>query len=163
MAFPTGNECKLYRLTTGSRASWGTKTDGVAGAVSAPSSLDEVPNVQDLTINMSKSEAEFSTRGSAFKLTRGTLIEASVEFSIPFETSNTDYEAFRKAFLTGTVIACAVLDGDKATAGTTGLWADFEVIDFTHEQPLEEGVMVSVTMKPGPSSVAPEWVKVTSS
>lgn len=161
MPFPTGNECKLYRLSTGTRASWGSKTDGVATA-SAPASLDEVPNVQDLTINLGKSEAEFSSRASAFKLTRGTLIETSVEFAIPFESSNADYEAFRKAFLTNTVIACAVLDGDKATTGTTGLWADFEVIDFTHEQPLEEGVMVNVTIKPAPSAVAPEWVKVGS-
>ncbi len=160
MAFPTGLDCKIYRLSTGTRASWGSKTDGVATAA-APSNLDEVPNVKDVTINLGKSEAEFTSRASSFKLTRGTTIETSVEFVMPYETSNTDYEAFRKAFLTNVVIACAVLDGDKATTGTTGLWADFEVIDFTHEQPLEDGVMVNVTLKPAPSGVAPEWVKVS--
>jgi hypothetical protein len=66
------------------------------------------------------------------------------------------------AWLNRTALPMAILDGDQDEVGTMGLWADFKVISFSKSEPLEEGQMVSVTVKPAYSTVAPEWVKVTS-
>lgn len=147
-----GFECKLYRLSTGTRAAW--------PATGAPTGLNEVTIARDVTLAIEKGEADVSRRGSAWKLTRGALKDASVEFNLVLRKGDTEYEAIRDAFINGTPLALAVLDDGSATAGAEGLWADWEVLKFSRNETLEEGVTFDVTIKPTDSDVPPEWVTV---
>ena len=153
MSFVIGFDAKLYYLTTGTRATW--------PGSGAPANLDEVPNVRDLTLNLSKTEADVTTRGGAgWRQIIAALKDASVEFEMVYDNADADFTAFQDSFINNTVIPCAVLDGGSATAGTQGLWADFMVTGFEQQQPLDGAVMVRVTIKPTYSSVAPEWITV---
>ncbi len=79
-----------------------------------------------------------------------------------YDPADTGFAKILGGWLNRTLLPMAILDGDETVVGTMGLWADFKVISFSKGEPLEEGQMVSVTIKPAYSDVAPEWVKVTS-
>lgn len=148
-----GLDAKLYRLSTGTRAAW--------PGTGSPSNLDEIPNVRDLTLNLSRAEADVTTRGSnGWRVTVGALKDASLEFEMVWDPADTDFVAIRDAFMNGTTIALAALDQAKATTGAQGLWADWRVTGFSKTEPLEDAQKVSVTIKPSYSAVPPEWVTV---
>ena len=120
-------------------------------------------NVRDVTLNLEEGEADVTTRANnGWRATEPTLKEASIEFEMVYDPGDTGFTKFLGAWLNRTVLAVAILDGAKDTVGTMGLWADFKVTSFTKSEPLEEGQTVSVTIKPAYSTVAPEWVKVSS-
>ena len=157
-----GMDAKLYYLSTGERASWGTAdTDGIHEG-SAPASLIEMGNARDVTLNLEQGEADVTTRSnSGWRATEPTLKEGSVEFEMIYDPADAGFTKVLGAWLNRTPIAMAILDGAKDLAGVMGLWADFKVISFTKSEPLEEGQTVSVTIKPAYSAVAPEWVRVS--
>jgi hypothetical protein len=88
-----------------------------------------------------------------------TLKEASLEFTILYDTADTDFNAFQTAYFSNTPLALYVSDGDSTTE--KGLDADFSITGFSVEQNLEEAITVSITAKPtqigGSSSRAPAW------
>jgi len=145
-----GLNAKLYRGTAGSQAS------------------TEVKNVKDVTLNLESGEADVTTRGSnGWKISAATLKEASLEFTLLYDTDDSDFTAFQTAYFGGTPIALFV--ADRATSGSSsssahGLDADFVITGFNIEQPLEDAVSVSITAKPSMTSVsggtarAPQWV-----
>ena len=156
-----GIKAKCYFLPTGTRATWGVADADNVHNGPAPAALQEMPQVKDLTLNLSKGEADATTRGSGgWKVILAGLKEGSIEFEMLWEPADTAFQAFFKAWLTDSNIAVAALDGDKAAAGSQGLWADFQVTGFVKKEPLNEPQSVSITLKPGYSAVAPEWVKV---
>lgn len=163
MGFQLGKNAKLYRQTTGTRASWGTQnsTTKLYEATSAPSNLDEVTNVRDLKFPLKKALADVSIRGSEFRLQAGTLKEVEVTFGMVYDSADADMVALMTAYLSGANIALAILDGDKTTVGTIGMWADFQVTSFEKTEDLEGAQMVDVTVIPGYSAVVPEMVKLT--
>jgi hypothetical protein len=57
-------------------------------------------------------------------------------------------------------VALAILDGPSTTAGSQGLWADFEVMEFTREEPIEKEMLAKVKVAPTASAVPPQWVEV---
>jgi len=151
MAKKLGRQCKLYYSDT-----------LLDGSVNTPASVtwNEIQNVRDLTLNQEKGEADVTTRGSGgFRQTLGTLIDGSVEFEMLWETSDTAFSALQDAFYNDTEIALAVMDGDIDAAGSEGLVSNFSVTSFTRSEALEEGVTVSVTIKP---SSYTEWYVVSS-
>jgi hypothetical protein len=153
MAAKLGMSCKLYRQTTGTRAAW-------PGSGAAPN-LEEITNARDVTLNLEKGEADVTTRGNnGWRAMKSTLKDGSVEFEMVWDTSDDGFSALKDAFFNGTSIALAILDGASDTAGTEGLWADFEVMNFSRSEPLEEAVKANVTVKPTYSSVAAEWAVV---
>lgn len=153
--FILGLDAKMYRQTTGTRAAWpatGTAPD-----------LEEMGNVKDVTINLETGEADVTTRGgSGWRQTASTLKDGTVEFEMIHDPGDTDFTAIKNAWLNGTNIAMAVLDGASDTAGVQGLWADFQITNFSQSQPLEEAMTYSVTAKPARSDVAPAWITVGS-
>ena len=152
MGIKLGKDAKLYRGTL-ARAAW--------PAVGAPAGLDEVGNVKDLTLNLEKNESDVTVRNNdGWRGTVGVLKDASVEFQMLWDTSDPDFTAFRDAWLNDTDIVCAVLDGDSTTAGNQGLYADYQVLSFTRNEPLEEAMSVDVTIKPSATALAPEWITV---
>lgn len=155
-----GLHAKLY-YASASRATWGAAAaDGVHEGV-APT-LAEVANVKDLSIGLEKDEADITTRGNGgSEAVTGTLKKAPVEFEMIYNpTGDTAQLAMLNSYLASTPIAFAVLDGDAATAGTEGFWADFEVLAFKKGEQLKDAQMVNITMKPTFSAVAPEYVRV---
>jgi hypothetical protein len=162
MSVLLGKNAKLYRLTTGSRASWGsTNSEGFTSGA-APSNLSEVGNVRDLDMPMTKTLADITTRANNGWIAQvGTLKNGDVTFQMMYDSTDTHFVALWAAFINDSTVALAVLDGDKATTGTRGFWADFIVSTFGKTENLVEGQMVDVTLTPGPSSVAPQIVVVT--
>lgn len=162
MSFTLGYNCKLYRLTTGSRATWGAAgADGTSSAA-APANLDEVSNIENLKRPWNPEAIEANVRRLApFKSYIYGMVEVGCEFNFRHDSTDADYIAFRTAALTRTMIACAVLTGDKATSGTEGIWVDWMVAEFPFEEDLNAIVNVPVKLMPhADSTVAPQWVKV---
>ena len=132
-----------------------------ATAGTALASLTELTNIKDLTLNLEAGEADVTTRAnSGWKATGATLKEASVEFEMIALPSDAGFAAFRDAFLNGTLVALAVLDGESDAAGSEGLRGDFTITNFSRNEALEEAIKVSVTAK---LSVFSEWVEIASS
>ena len=94
-------------------------------------------------------------------VSRATLRRASFDVQFKYDPADTDFIAFMKSWLGNSGIALAILDGSSATAGTMGVWADFEVFDMNKTEPLEDAQTVTFTVRPTLTAVPPEWVKVT--
>lgn len=147
MAIVLGLSAKLYRGTAGQKAA------------------TLVTNVKDVTLNLESGEADVTTRATqGWKASAATLKEASLEFTILYDTSDADFTAFQTAYFSNTPIALFISDGATTGTGTSttssehGLDADFSITGFTLEQPLEEAVSVKITAKPTASTRAPTWV-----
>jgi hypothetical protein len=136
-----GLEAKLYRNT---------------GTYASPT-WDEVKNVKDLSLGLEKSEADVSNRESGWEMIRGALKKATIEFQMIYDTADTDWTAFKNAFLNGTAVELAVMDGPIATAGSEGLRASFEVLKWSHSQNLEEALMTDISIKPTRADNPPAW------
>jgi len=137
MAIVLGMDCVLYRGTAGSTAD------------------TEMSNVQDVTLNLECSESDVTTRGnSGWTATVATLKNGSVDFTMVWDTDDTDFTAIQSAWFNKTAIALFVADSNG-----TGLDADFTVTNFKRNEPLTEAVTVNVTAKPTYSTRAPSWVE----
>ena len=109
---------------------------GIAGATA----VTEVINVKDLVLK--EASLEF-----------GNLYD-TLEFRIMYDTKDADFTAFQNAYLSHTPMALFVTDGKGQ-----GFDADWSIIGFSVEQPLEEAMSVSVIAKPNASTRAPSWVQ----
>ena len=142
-----GRECKAYYSDT-----------LLDGANTGSVSWNEVDNIKDLTLNLDKDTADMKTRGSGgWGQERTTFKNATVEFQMLWKSSDPAFTAIRDAYLNDTEVAFAAMDGDIATSGKQGLASNFEVSNFTRNEPLEEGVTVDVTLTP---SSYTEWYEV---
>ena len=122
---------------------------------------NEITNVRDLTLNLEAGEADVTTRGNnGWRATVATLKDGSIEFEMIWDSEDTDFTAIRDAFLNKTAVELAVMDGDIVTSGSQGLRASFMVTSFSRNEPLEEAITVSVTMKPTYSANPPDWMTV---
>ncbi len=131
-----GINAKLYR--------------GAAGAQAAT----EMKNVKDVTLNLEKGEIDVTTRAAAgWRTYADGLKDASLEFEMNYDTTDSDYQALLQAFLSNTAQAFFVSDGSGK-----GLDADWVITGFNNSQPLEEATTVSVTAKPTLLTRAPQWV-----
>jgi len=135
MSYKLGLEAKLFH--------------GAAGATAAT----EMKNVKDVTLNLESSEADITTRASnGWKVTAAALKEASVEWTMVWDTADAGFTAVKTAYFGNTALGLFVSDG----AGS-GLDADFIVTGFSREEPLEEAITVKVTAKPTYLTRAPAW------
>lgn len=142
MAAKLGLDCKLYRNT---------------GSYASPT-WDLVGNVKDLTLSLEKSEADVTTRANGgFRATVGTLKDATVEFQMVADSSDTDFTAIQTAFFANTSIEFAILDGLVATTGSQGLRATMDILKFSRSEELENAVMFDVSIKPTYAANAPAW------
>lgn len=143
MALKLGKDAKAYRNT----GTWGTPV------------WDEVPNVKEVTSDISAGEADASSRASGgWESTLPTLKAATVEFQMNYDLGDADFTAIKNASLNGTVIDMWFLDGSSATSGNQGLRAEFSVIGFVRNEPLLEVMTVDVTLKASTvNGNNPEW------
>jgi hypothetical protein len=145
-----GLDCKLYRNT---------------GTYASPT-WNEITNVADVTVQLSKGEADTSTRASGWKTRKGTLKDASIDFQLKFVPGDTDFTALLASYTGNSSIELLALDGLLATTGSQGLRAVCEVFNFQQGQPLEGAVTFDVSAKPTPSfaaggeAIVPSWFTV---
>lgn len=120
---------------------------------------DLISNVKDLTLNLDKDETDVTTRASGgFKEFVDGLIDASIEFSMLWDTSDADFTAIRTAFFAKTAIEFLILDGLQATAGSQGLRVTCMIKAFTRNETLGEALMVDCTIRPVKNAnAAPAW------
>lgn len=158
MAVKLGHAARIYRGAA-PRATWGEAVDGTH--VGSAASLTEITTAKDVELSVDKEQADATTRGMrGWKATKGTLKDASLDVPLEYDPADPGYLALMKACMTDATIPLAVLDGDKATAGVEGLWADFEVVGVKKGEPLNGTQLITFTVKPGLSAVPPEWVRV---
>lgn len=162
MSVPLGLDAKVYRLTTGTRATWGTADSENFHEGAAPGNLTEIGDVRSVSYSQSKTRADISKRGLNYRRQKGALIDLEVTLEMIFDPANANHIHLADSFAGRTTIALAILSGDKATVGVEGIWADFEVMDMEKGEELEEGQIYNFTLVPGDSSVDPELVRVTS-
>jgi hypothetical protein len=127
-----GLDCKLFRNT----------------ATYASPTWDEITQVTDVNVSQTTATGDISSRASTFKLWRPGQKDLTLEFTLRYDSGNTDFTALQSAFTGRTGIDMWVADGASATAGTTGIRANWMITEFSHEQPLEDGVNVKVSAKP---------------
>lgn len=145
MGIKLGLDAKLYRNTS----------------VYATPTWDEITNIRDLTLNLEAGEADVTTRGNnGWRATVATLKDGSIEFEMIWDSEDPDFTAIRDGFLNKTAIELAVMDGGILVTGSQGLRASFMVTSFSRNEPLEEAISVSVTMKPTYSANPPDWMTV---
>lgn len=138
MGIRLGMEAKMYHGTAGATAT------------------TEMTNVKDVTLNLEKGEADVTTRGNqGWRATVGTLKDGSVEFEQVWDNTDSGFAAIKNAYFNDEPIALLILDAENGE----GLDADFSVTNFSRNEPLEEAITVSVTVKPTYSTRAPTWVE----
>jgi len=120
--------------------------------------LAEMSNVKDVTLNLEAGEADVTTRGNqGWRATAPTLRECTVEFEMLWKPGDAGFEAIKTAFLSSGQLRLAVLTGASDASGTEGPLGDFSITNFSRNEPLEEGVTVSVTAK---LAEFDQWVEV---
>ena len=120
----------------------GKAYQGPAGT--AIGSLVEITNIKDVSISMEAGEADVTTRGnSGWRATAATLRECSAEFEMLWKPTDVSFTAIKNAFLNATNLSMAFLS-EESGQGPLG---DFAVTNFSRNEPLEEGITVSVTVK----------------
>ena len=136
-----GGECFTYRNT---------------GTFASPV-WNEITNIEDNSLPLSKGQGEFKSRGSKYVLKKGGKIESGVEFKYVYDPGDDDWVALRDSFFNGTAIEMAIMDGPIATTGNQGLRASMEVMEIPRDEPLEEGVSVAVVCALTISDNEPAW------
>jgi len=135
--FTLGMDCKLYY-----------KTEPLTGPPDE-TGWTEIDNAKDVNLQQENGEADITTRANnGWRATAATLKEATIEFEMLWKPSDAAFAAIRDAWLNASEIAIAALDGAIDTAGNQGLVSNCMVTSFTRNEPLEEAVTVSVTLKP---------------
>jgi len=144
--FTLGMNCKLYRCAT---------LIDDSGNTPALATWLEIDNVKDLTLNLETGEADITTRANnGWRATAATLKDGSIEFEMLWKPGDAAFDAIQAAWAGANEIAFFAADGDEATSGTQGLAGNFSVTNFSRNEPLEEAVTASVTIKPSSYS---EW------
>ena len=147
--FVLGKDCKLYFGDV--------PLDGVT-ETAATMDWTELDNALDVNLNLSTGEADITTRANnGWKATAATLKEGSVEFEMLWKPTDAGFAAIIAAWLAGSEIPIAALDGAITVEGKKGLVSNCTVTNFSRSEPLEEAVKASVTLKP---SSFTEWYTV---
>jgi hypothetical protein len=157
-----GLNAKAYRCTT-TRATWGAADGNGMNGGAAHTGLDEITQAKDVKFSIDKGSADVSIRGNnGWASTLATLKDGEGTITMVYDPADADFVALMASYLLNTLIPLALLDNAKTVVGTMGIWADFSVTKMEKDEALTEGQMVTFTIKPGLSAVAPQWVKVTS-
>lgn len=121
----------------------------------------EVSTAQNVTLNLEKGEADVTTRGAdGWKETLFTNKDASVDFSLVWDTSDPSFSAIAKSFFEKDAdpLEMKFLDGPNGT----GLSGFFGIQKFSRDEQLDGALIANVTVKPtyagSDKSKKPKWV-----
>lgn len=128
-----------------------------AGSHASPS-WNQVENAQDIKIGDAWETFEASNRASPIKKFLPAQGDWSVEFSIIWDSSDTDLVALRTAYRAQTAVDMWVTDGLSATSGTSGPNCEWLITDFGLDMPLKDGQKITVKAVPHANcSFEPEY------
>jgi len=133
-----GLECKAYYASA-------VLSDDVTPATASWNEIDEA---RDITLTLERGEADVSSRASTWAAFKATLKNGRVDMELSYDATDTAYEALRDAWDSGDEIGIAIMDGDIETGGSEGFCANMSVLNMTRNEPLEDGVTVSVSLRP---------------
>ena len=123
---PLGMDAKLYV--------------GPAGEIAAT----EVKNAKDVSLGMESDMWDATTRGNkGVKAEVPTLMTVSVEWDMLWKPDDPNFQRIRNAFLNKAPVSLLVLDREDGE----GPDADFSIATFNRNEPVAEGITVSVTAK----------------
>ena len=146
MGVKLGLDCKLYYCAAG---------------IGGTPTWTEITAAREVTIPVSKGEADASTRGGGgWKATIGTLKDAAIDFELLYDPADAAAVAILSAFLSGATIGLCAAHGPIATAGTEYFKADCQILKFEEKEPLDNVVTVAVTAKPTYSANQPAFTTV---
>ena len=115
-------------------------------------------NTRDVTLPVEKDEWDATRRDSGgWEEIIATIKKGGVEFDMVYMATDADFIALETAFFTDAAIEFFIADGPVATAGTRGLRATCEIMRFSRDEKLKEGVVYRFGLKPTPADNAPEW------
>jgi hypothetical protein len=124
---------------------------GTAGATAATL----LTNVTDVTLTLEAGSADITTRAnSGWRAKVATLKEATLEFEMVWDSTDSGFTAVRTAFLDSSTIALLALD-KVSGQGPDGDWA---ITSFSRSEPLEEAIKAKVTAE---LSVFRSWQEAT--
>ncbi len=121
----------------------------------------EITTVKDVTFNLTKGDADGSSRASSWKGHLPTLKDMSLEYEILRTRLRTDCDALRDAFLNDTILDVAVADQAIATSGCEYLRADVFTMEFSRKEPLEGPVVIQIKQMPYVLDHEPAFVVVS--
>lgn len=118
-----------------------------------------ISNVKDVTLSLEKDEVDVTTRASGgFKEYVDGLIDASINFSMLWDTGNVAFTALQTAFFAKTAVELLVCDGVYSVTGTQGLKAACMVKTFSRGENLGEALTVDCVVRPVKNAnAAPSW------
>lgn len=140
----TGLKAKMYRNT---------------GTFATPVWV-EIVNIRDNTLNLEKGTADVSNRASDFRRVLTTLKNGTDDFQMVWDVGDPDFTAIQTAFFDDTLIDFAIMDGDITVSGNQGLRGEFEIVNFSRAEPLEDAVVADVSIALGFSANLPFWFTV---
>ena len=117
-------------------------------------------NVTDAKLDLSKQVADVTTRASGgYKQEMGTLMAGTIEFDMIWNPGDAGFTAIQSVFFSGLNVGMLILDGPIATAGSQGLQANMQVLDFTRDEKLTDAVKAHVKLSIGisVSGFQPTW------
>lgn len=151
MGYILGKDCKVFNNS----GTWASPT------------WDEFTNVEVAGSSIEAAEAEFKNRGLQFSQSAGGILTASIDLTLThFAGTDADYELLRDAIVVDpkTLLDMFIADGPSATSKTQGLRGYFTVLNMGRDEPLEDGVKNTFTIKPGVPVIVTElieWHKIT--
>lgn len=160
---PLGLSGNVY-YTTQARTTWAAtpSANGFYQASTAPQSVGNLSIIRNVDLVLKDSEADGTVRSSGgWKYSMNALREASLEMEIPWQPSDSGFQALQTAYLGRQTIAMVALDGSIATSGSQGPWADWTIIEFPRSEPIEKEMLSKVVVKLGvPPVYPPQWVQI---
>jgi len=145
--FILGMNCVLYYGVALTTAPTGAET------------WTEIDNTKSVGLTLDNGEADITTRAnSGWRATASTLKTASVEIEMLWLPGDTGFEAVKDAWLENEEIAIAAMSGSIVVADSEGLASNCVVTSFRRNEPLDDAVTVTATLKP---SSFTDWLVIT--
>lgn len=145
MAKKQGKEFKLYISTTLLTGATSTDVDARMTA----GDFNEVAAVTNVNNNSEKNEIELQTRenGGQTVYFDGAFQEG-IEVSLAYDTSDTRYTELQDAYINGTEIAVADVDGVLGAVGVKGWAGNCKVLAFNRPEGIDDAVVIDVRLRP---------------
>jgi hypothetical protein len=143
MANFLGKNAKAYVGTTAATAATQAAWETAVGLATI------ADKVKDLKTNLQKDTAEISDRSNAagFKTKVATLKDGTITFSMNWDPTSAVFTTLQDAYYNDTEIFFAALDRANAS-GAEGTAGNFQVSNFTRDEPLLGALTVDVELIP---------------
>ena len=138
-----GLECKMYA---------GPEGLSIASLVIPE---NEMKLVRTVNFNLTQATADVTTRGSGWRLQKGTLKEGAADGEMMYVPGSRETDMFMNAWLNGNPLSMFISDGFGY-----GLFADFAVLEMGQSQPLEDVVIINYSVAPTLSKRFPKMETV---